>query len=73
MKSLNFANWCNGEVSKRATGHSTPDFSTMNSSTPDLYGVEGLGVEMSCKLLEGGHFNSRILNHELFNPKGVSS
>ena len=45
----------------------------MNSSTPDLYGVEKLmvensGVEISCKLLEGGHFNPGIFNQEFFNP-----
>ena len=46
-------------------------------STPDPYGVEKsevkkFGVEMSCNLLESGHFNpaflnQRLFNHELFN------
>ena len=50
----------------------------MNSSAPDPYGVEKFMVEksrfeMSCKLLESGHFNPgllnpRLFNHEFFNP-----
>jgi hypothetical protein len=53
----------------------------MNYSTPDPYevekfmaewsGVEKSGVEMSCYLLESGHFNPRPFNYELFNPIGV--
>ena len=46
---------------------SNPGFSTMNSSTPDPYGIEKFMVEwsgveksrieISCYLLEFGHFN----------------